>query len=220
MSILRQVQQVQPASATQIPEPPIARFLFADKRMAWFWLIVRLYAGYEWITAGWEKLTGHTIFGASAGAPWVFSAHDGAAMKGFVIGALAKSTGTHPAVQGWYANFLQTFVQPAPAFWAYLITFGELAVGLGLIVGALTGVAAFFGLVMNLNYLLAGTVSTNPILGGIAILIVLAWRIAGYYGVDRYLLPMLGTPWTGPLTTTAAESANRPPAKPTATMAH
>lgn len=217
MSILRQVQQVQPATATQIPEPPIARFLFADTRMAWFWLIVRVYAGYEWFTAGWEKLTGHTIFGAAAGSPWVFSGHDGAAMKAFAVSALAKSSGAHPAVQGWYANFLQTFVLPASGVWAYVITFGEILVGLGLIVGALTGVAAFFGLVMNLNYLLAGTVSTNPILGGIAILIVLAWRIAGYYGLDRYLLPMLGTPWTGSLAAQRPESA--PTAKPTATMA-
>jgi thiosulfate dehydrogenase [quinone] large subunit len=82
---------------------------------------------------------------------------------------------------------------------AYIITFGEILVGLGLLVGALTGIAAFFGLVMNLNYLLAGTVSTNPILGVVAILLILAWRIAGYYGVDRYLLPLLGTPWTGSL---------------------
>ena len=24
---------------------------------------------------------------------------------------------------------------------------------------------------------------------------MLAWKVAGYYGVDRWLLPMLGTPW-------------------------
>ena len=24
---------------------------------------------------------------------------------------------------------------------------------------------------------------------------MLAWKVAGYYGLDRYLLPMLGTPW-------------------------
>ena len=53
---------------------------------------------------------------------------------------------------------------------------------------------------MNFNYLLAGTVSTNPILGILGILLILAWRVAGYYGADRYLLPLLGTPWTGSLT--------------------
>jgi thiosulfate dehydrogenase (quinone) large subunit len=37
----------QPQAVAQIPEPPIVRFLFADPRMAWVWLIVRLYVGYE-----------------------------------------------------------------------------------------------------------------------------------------------------------------------------
>lgn len=194
---------VSPRSATQIEEPPIAKFLFADTRMAWLWLIVRLYVGYEWLTAGLEKMTGHSFaigsFGQSTGSAWVFSGHDGAAIKGFVSGALAQATGAHPAVQGWYAAFLQGFVLPNAALFAYLVTFGEVLVGIALILGLLTGIASFFGIFMNLNYLLAGTVSVNPILGVLALFLVLSWRVAGYYGVDRYLLPLLGTPWTGSL---------------------
>lgn len=201
---MRQFQAIQPRKVTQISEPPVARFLFADTRMAWLWLIVRLYVGYEWITAGFEKLTGHSIaigsFGEAAkGGPWVFSGHDGVAMKGFVSGALAQAMGAHPAVQGWYAAFLQNVALPNAAVFAYIITFGEILVGLGLIFGALTGIAAFFGLFMNLNFMLAGAVSINPIIGTLALFLVLAWRIAGYYGIDRYLLPLLGTPWTGTL---------------------
>lgn len=197
------VTAIKPKSATQIPEPPLARFLFADPRMAWFWLLVRIYAGWQWLVAGYDKLTGTSIdvgsFGKKVGNPWVFTSHDGAAMQGFVKGALAQTTGAHANVQGWYANFLQTFVLPHASLWAYLITFGELLVGLGLIFGVLTGVAAFFGVFMNMNYLLAGAVSTNPILGFVGLFLILAWRIAGYYGADRYLLPLLGTPWTGSL---------------------
>jgi thiosulfate dehydrogenase [quinone] large subunit len=48
---------------------------------------------------------------------------------------------------------------------------------------------------MNMNYLLAGTVSTNPLLLVIAIRLSLAWKTAGWWGVDRWLLPALGTPW-------------------------
>jgi hypothetical protein len=76
----------------------------------------------------------------------------------------------------------------------------EVLVGIALILGLLTGIAAFFGIVMNLNYLLAGAASTNPILGFLALFLILAWRVAGYYGLDRYVLPLLGTPWTGRLT--------------------
>src|SRR5579883_3278723 len=189
---MRTIHNLQPKSATHIPEPPVARFLFADTRMAWFWLIVRLYLCYEWLTAGLEKLFGRSFefgstFGQSSGGAWVFSGHDGVAIQGFVAGALAKTTGAHASVQGWYAWFLQHMVLPNAAAFAYIITFGEILVGLGLLVGALTGIAAFFGLFMNLNYLFAGTVSTNPLLGVLAVLVVLAWRVSGYYGLDRYL---------------------------------
>ena len=54
---------------------------------------------------------------------------------------------------------------------------------------------AFFGTVLNLNFLLAGTVSTNPVLFALATLLVLAWKVAGYWGLDRFLLPRLGVPW-------------------------
>jgi thiosulfate dehydrogenase [quinone] large subunit len=68
-------------------------------------------------------------------------------------------------------------------------------IGVALIIGAFTGIAAFVGLFMNLNYLLAGTVSINPILFVFSIGLILAWRISGYIGVDRFLLPFFGTPW-------------------------
>ncbi len=202
---MRVFTTIKPKEATHIPEPPIATFLFADTRMAWFWLLVRLYVGYQWLTAGLDKLTGHSFtfgasFGKSAGTPWVFGTHNGAAIKGFVAGALTQATGAHPAVQGWYGAFLQSVVLPNAAVFAYLVTFGEVLIGLGLLFGVLTGIAAFFGVFMNLNFLLAGAVSINPIIGTLALFLVLAWRMAGYYGVDRYLLPLLGTPWTGTLT--------------------
>jgi thiosulfate dehydrogenase [quinone] large subunit len=73
---------------------------------------------------------------------------------------------------------------------------GEMLVGIALIVGIFTGIAAFFGGFMNVNYLLAGSVSTNPILFAIATWLVLAWKTAGWWGLDRWMLPALGTPWS------------------------
>jgi thiosulfate dehydrogenase (quinone) large subunit len=173
------------APPTQIPEPPLARFLFADTRLAWFWLLVRVYCGYQWIEAGWAKVQNPAWFGSDAGG----------ALRGFVNGALQKSSGDHPDVTGWYAAFLQAFVLPNATLFANLVCLGELLVGVGLIIGALTGIAAFFGTLMNANYLLAGTVSTNPLLFILGTWLVLAWRVAGWWGLDRWLLPLLGTPW-------------------------
>jgi thiosulfate dehydrogenase [quinone] large subunit len=169
-----------------IGEPPIAQALFADTRLSWLWLIIRVYAGYQWLMAGYDKLISPDWTGATAGK----------SIGGFVAGALQKTAGPYPDVAGWYAFFLQTFVQPDLAIWSWAITLGEIAVGLGLIVGCLTGVAAFFGGVMNASYLLAGTVSVNPLLFIFATWLVLAWRTAGYIGVDHWLLPALGVPGT------------------------
>jgi len=47
---------------------------------------------------------------------------------------------------------------------------------------------------MNMSYLLAGSTSVNPIMFALAIGLILGWKVAGYYGLDRYLLPMLGFP--------------------------
>ena len=162
-----------------VEQSAFIHFFTANTMSAPFWLVVRLYLGYEWFMAGWEKVTNPAWFGSDAGA----------AMQGFVQGALGKTVGLHPDVQMWYASFLQSVVVPHLNAWSNAIAVGEVLVGLGLIVGLFTGVAAFFGFVMNMNFLLAGTVSVNPIWLLLAIGIMGARRVAGYWGLDRYVRP-------------------------------
>jgi len=156
-------------SVRALEDSPLARFLFGDVRLAWLWLILRLYAGWQWLEAGWGKWHNPAWTGDKAGT----------AISGFVQGALAKSSGANPAVQSWYAWFLQHVVLAYPVAWSYLVLIGETLVGVALILGLFTGIAAFFGSFMNMNYLLAGTVSTNPVLFVIATWLVLAWKTAG-----------------------------------------
>lgn len=169
----------------QISEPPVSKFVFADTRFSVVWLIIRLYVGYEWVVAGLAKVKNPVWVGAKAGV----------AVKGFLIGAVAKASGAHPDVSGWYADFINNFALHHVVFFSYLVSYGELLVGIALILGIFTGVAAFFGTFMNLNYLFAGTVSVNPLLLLLQLFLILAWRTAGWIGVDQYLLPKLGTPW-------------------------
>jgi thiosulfate dehydrogenase (quinone) large subunit len=170
-------------SSARFPEPALAKFFLGSEGSAALWFIIRMEVGAEWLLAGWEKMQS-PAWGSS-----------GKAMSGFVAGALAKSAGPNPAVQGWYAWFLQHLVQPNAGLWSLLITYGEFAVGLGVLLGVLTGIAAGFGVLMNLNYLLAGTVSINPVLGMFGLFLVFSWRVCGWVGGDRWLLPWLGLPW-------------------------
>lgn len=153
--------------------------LFSNPKLAWVWLLLRLYVGWEWLSAGWAKLGVASWTGSDAGGT----------LSGFVNGALAKTGGAHPDVQVWYGYFLEHFVLPHAGLWSHVVVYGEILVGIGLILGAFTGVAAFFGVFMNFNYLLAGTVSTNPILLLFGLLLVLAGRTAGILGFDSMLLP-------------------------------
>jgi thiosulfate dehydrogenase [quinone] large subunit len=171
------------STSEEFPEPAISRFFTGSTGSSALWFVVRMYVGAEWLLAGWEK---------ALSPAWGTS---GKALSGFVAGALAKSSGANPAVQGWYASFLHNFVLPNAGLFSFLVTWGEVAVGLGIILGLLTGIAAGFGVLMNLNYLLAGTVSINPILGMVGLFLVFSWRVCGWIGLDRWLLPALGMPW-------------------------
>jgi thiosulfate dehydrogenase (quinone) large subunit len=155
-------------------EPRWARFLFASTTAAWLWLIIRLYVAYIFIPAGWEKITsGNWLFG------------DGSPILGLVNGAIsAQGTPT------WYTSFLQDVVVPNASIFATLVALGEFAVGLGLLFGFLTGIAAFFGVFMNANYILAGVLGSNPALAVLGLFLVVAWRNAGWIGLDRWLIPL------------------------------
>ncbi|MHA6252494.1 DoxX family protein [Oceanobacillus sp. CAU 1775] len=166
-----------------IQENPVSRWLFTNTKSAWIWLILRLYLGYTWLMAGFGKITNEAWTGSEAGT----------ALKGYMMGVMALAE--EGGVAGWYAWFLETLVIPNAVVFSYMVAYGEFLIGLGLIVGLLTGIAAFFGALMNMTFLLAGTVSTNPVMLIIAILLILAWKVAGWYGIDRWALPKLGTPW-------------------------
>jgi thiosulfate dehydrogenase [quinone] large subunit len=171
-----------------LEDPPIARFLFGNTLTAWVWLVVRLYVGWSWFDAGLHKLTNPA---------WMST---GEALKGFWVRAVAiPEAPAKPLIAadyGWFRGFLQFLLDGNHHVWfAKVVVWGEVLVGVGLIVGAFVGVAAAAGAFMNLNFMLAGTASTNPVLFALAILLVLAWKVAGYIGADYVLLQWLGTPW-------------------------
>jgi thiosulfate dehydrogenase [quinone] large subunit len=169
-----------------IPDPPIARMLFSSTRLSWLWLIVRVYLGWQWLSAGWGKFNNPA---------W---RDTGEALKGFWTKAIIIPEGGKPAIAyDWYRDFIQLMLDQSWYTWfAKVILFGELAIGLALILGAFVGIAAFGGALLNWNFIMAGAASTNAVLFTLAVLLMLAWKVAGWYGLDRFLLPLIGTPWT------------------------
>lgn len=175
------------AQTVEVEGPAFTRFLFGNTRAGLFWLPIRLFIGFAWLDAGWHKLT-------DSENAWLGG---GTALRSYWERAAAvPEEGRVPITYEWYRDFINLLINNNAETWfAPLIVFGEIAVGVALLAGALTGIAAFFGALMNMSFLLAGSGSSNPVMFTLAIGLMLAWKVAGYYGLDRYLLPALGTPW-------------------------
>jgi thiosulfate dehydrogenase [quinone] large subunit len=189
------------ATEVQVEGPAFTRYLFSNTQAGLFWLPIRLFVGFAWLEAGWHKVSG---------PGWL---DGGSALRGYwEKAATVPDTGKGPITFEWYRDFINTLLAGHHETWfAWLVAFGELAIGLGLLLGALVGVAAFFGAMMNMSFLLAGSGSTNPVMFTMAIGLMLAWKVAGYYGLDRYLLPMLGVPWRAKVETAQPYGTNAAP---------
>jgi thiosulfate dehydrogenase [quinone] large subunit len=170
-----------------IEEPGWVNMLLSSPKAGWLWLVLRIWLGWQWVQAG-----EHKIFDPA----WV---GDGTALRGFWERAVTiPAEGRPPISFDWYRAFLQSLLDAEAYTWfAPLVAYGEVLIGIALIVGAFTGIAAFFGAFMNWNFMMAGTASTNPMLFAIAVGLILAWKVSGYIGLDYYLLPLVGTPWHG-----------------------
>jgi thiosulfate dehydrogenase [quinone] large subunit len=162
-----------------------ADWLYRSRAASVIWLIARLWLGYGWLNAGYQKL-----WGSEKAAFWNGG---GAGVKGFATAGVTGSTAGKGsgASYGWWAAFLHNFVVPNASWIAKLVTVSELLIGVALILGLFTGAAAFAGLALNLTYLFTGSAGVNPAYALVAVFLILAWRNAGYLGLDRIALPLV-----------------------------
>jgi thiosulfate dehydrogenase [quinone] large subunit len=169
----------------QLTDPPFLAALFNNPRWAWIWIPVRLYLAYVWINAGWAKIVNPA---------WM---ETGSALKGYWTNAVKIADPAHPTIAyDWYRAFIQVLLDGGHYVWfAKLVAIGELMVAIALLLGLLTGLSALFAGFMNWNYMMAGSAGVNPVLFVLALLLLLAWKTAGWWGLDRWILPLTGTPW-------------------------
>jgi thiosulfate dehydrogenase (quinone) large subunit len=154
----------------------VAKWLRENTIAAGILTVLRLYLGYSWLTAGLHKLTG-----------------EGFDTTGFLKGAIANPVKGPDGsmVYSTYVGFLKDFAVPNAHIFNTIVPLGEFLVGLGLILGCLTTAAMFFGLVMNFAYVMAGTISTNPMDILLGVIILFAGYNAGKFGLDRWVLPFI-----------------------------
>jgi thiosulfate dehydrogenase (quinone) large subunit len=145
---------------------------FKEPSYLWTVVILRITIGYFFFHAGWQKLTSGFI------------------SKNVLLSILNGWVQHVNAL--WYKNFLLEYALPHSTIFSYLVTYGEILVGLALIFGFMTRGTALITIIMNLNYELASGWQSGAsaiinklfIICGLVILLSAAGRC---FGVDRIL---------------------------------
>lgn len=146
----------------------VVESLKTSKIMAVAWTAVRVWLGIMWIQAGVAKL-----WGAENPA---FMHNNGAGVAGFAAhGAPAYS---------WWGSFLHSFVVPNASWIGALVALGEFAIGVALVLGLFTRVAALGSLVLLFTYVMSGTASVCGFYALCAIVILATWKTSSWIGAD------------------------------------
>src|SRR6202167_4702270 len=148
--------------------PRVLEWLRQSKFTAVVWTAARVWLGIMWLEAGVAK-----IFGAENPA---FLHNNGAGVAGFASHGVAAYS--------WWGSFLHSFVVPNAGAIGVLVAFGEFAVGVGLVLGLFTRVAAIGSLLLLFTYVMSGTASVCAFYALFAIVILVMWRTASWIGAD------------------------------------
>ncbi|MDF2946685.1 MAG: DoxX [Bacillales bacterium] len=133
--------------------------------------ILRIYLGFSWLSSGWSKATG-----------------EGFTAEGFLKGALGQTTGDHPSVLPFWGGFLENVALPNVGLFNFLVVYGEIAIGIALIIGLFTRTALIFSLIMNFSFMFSGSTGVNPYYVLYALILLIGGRNTGKYGVDGLII--------------------------------
>jgi thiosulfate dehydrogenase [quinone] large subunit len=146
-------------------------WLTQSKVMSVVWLAMRVWLGIMWIQAGDAKLWGKE--NAS------FLHHNGAAVAGFATHGTSAYT--------WWHSFLTGFVVPNSGWIGVLVAVSEFVIGVALVAGFFTRLAALASLGLLFTYVMSGTASVCAFYALFAIVILATWRTSSWIGFDGWL---------------------------------
>ncbi|MFW6035279.1 MAG: FAD-dependent oxidoreductase [Halothermotrichaceae bacterium] len=161
---------------------------FSQKSYSFWLAFLRIFLGYQWLVSGldkvhngWLTINADKIQGGLLG--WL-SAGDK-----LVSGASTSPIGPNPV--GWYVEFMEAVVFPNAYLFQCMITLGELALAVSLILGIFVPLGAIGSTFMTVNFFLSGFYPQNVTLPWFLISSIACIGAGRSLSVDYYLLPWL-----------------------------
>lgn len=181
----------QNGSKNQTPPPffppnynPVSYLKGEKSERFWFataMIPLRMFLGISFIAAGLDKLTDPQFFNSSA--------------PGYIGQQLTGFAQSSPI-----GSFLTNVAVPNATIFGWMVLLGELAIGLGTLVGLFSRTAAFFGAVLSLTLWISSSFSVVPFFLGPDLPYAIGWitlMLAGahpVYSLDSYIKAPAATP--------------------------
>lgn len=146
---------------------------FSQKGYSFLFAFLRIFLGFQWLLSGLDKVNnGWLAYGDK-----------------LVAGASTSPIGPNPIA--WYVGFMEAVVFPNAFLFQYMITLGEIALAISLILGIIVPLGALGSVFMSINFFLSGFYPENQTLPWWLISSIACIGAGRALSVDYYLIPWL-----------------------------
>ena len=139
-----------------------------SKFMAIGWTAMRIWLGIMWLQTGIAKL-----WGVENPA---FLHNHGSGVAGFAAHGVAAYS--------WWGSLLHNVVVPNSGWIGVVVAVAEFVIGVCLVLGLLTRLAALSSLALLFTYVMSGTASVCALYALFAVVLLATWRSSSWLGID------------------------------------
>jgi NADH dehydrogenase len=168
---------------------------FAGKTRGYWVAILRVFLGVMWLIEGITKVANGWL---KPGNIFIVPVDGATAATGEAAGGAAAAAVTQVPLLaqplGIYTWIVDTFVSKAPFFFQSVIVLAEIAIGLALVGGLFTAVAAVVSIGLSLMFII-GAMAGKEVLWYIAASIVMIGGAGRAFGLDYWVMPWLQRQW-------------------------
>lgn len=127
-------------------------------------LLLRVGAGFYILMQGYEKLTG-----------------------GFAIDGLVSVIRDNQDSPAWYKALFEIVIAHNLELFKWAVQLGEIAIGLGLILGVMSYTASAFGVFIMVNYILADMIFTYPLQLVVFVILLMNRRTLEHISLNHFI---------------------------------